>query len=70
MKLSATLIQPAILGRRHAGHRLEGAIERAERLEAGIYRNGDDGHLGLRGIGERGLGLLDPVVVEETLKLR
>src|SRR6201994_3105060 len=60
---------PSIFGRRDAGLRLEGAIERPERLEPGVHRNGDDGYLDLRGIGERRLGLGDAVLVEEDVEV-
>src|SRR5437870_13093863 len=65
----ASLVETAVFGRRDAGGRLEGAIERAERLKTGIHRNGDDGDLGLCRVGQRRLGLLDPVVVEEDIEV-
>src|SRR5712692_3971074 len=65
----ASLIETAVFGRRDAGGRLEGAIERPERLKARIHRNGDHGHLGLRGVRQSGLRLLDPVIVEEDLEI-
>src|SRR6266849_4913551 len=49
--LAASLVEPAVFGRRDAGGRLEGAVERAERLKSRIHRDGNHGHLGLRGIG-------------------
>src|SRR6202165_5405715 len=67
--LRAGLIEPAVFGGRDAGGRLEGAIERAERLKARIHRNGNHGHLGLRGVGQSGLRLLDPVIVEEDIEI-
>src|SRR5215475_9082561 len=59
----------AIFARRNAGGGLEGAVEWPERLEAGIHGDGDHGHLGLRGIGERGLGFRDPVLIEEDIEV-
>src|SRR5256885_15403491 len=50
----ASLVETAVFGRRDAGGRLEGAIERPERLKARIHRDGDDGHLGLRGVRQSG----------------
>src|SRR6185369_6183223 len=61
--------EAAILARRDPCGRLEGAVERPERLEAGVHRDGDDGNLGLGGIGERGFRLLDPMVVEEGIEI-
>src|SRR5712664_2962515 len=65
----ARLVKPAVFGRRDAGGRLEGAIEGPKRLKARIHRNGDHGHLRLRRVRQRGLGLLDPVVVEEDIEV-
>ena len=48
--LGASLVEAAVFGRRDAGGRLEGAVERAERLKSRIHRDGNHGHLGLRGI--------------------
>src|SRR6185437_16545059 len=60
---------PAIFARRHAGGFLEGAVEWPERLEARIHRNRDHGDLGLRRVGQRRLGLLDAVVVQERIEI-
>src|SRR3984893_14138413 len=68
-QLDAGLVEAAIFGRRNAGGRLEGAIEGPKRLKACIHRDGDHGYLGLRGIGQSGLGLLDPVIVEEDIEI-
>src|SRR6266567_449875 len=65
----ASLVEPAIFGRRDAGGRLESAIEGPERLKARIHRNGDHGHLGLRGVRQSGLRLLDSVIVEEDIEI-
>ena len=48
---------------------LKARLNGPERLEAGVHRDGDDGDLGLGRIGQRGLGLLDPVVVEEDIEV-
>src|SRR5260370_29498098 len=63
------LVELAIFGRGDAGGGLEGAIKRSERLETRIHRNGDHGHLGLRGISQSGLCLLDPVIIEEDIEI-
>ena len=68
-QLGAGLVETAVFGRRNAGGRLEGAIEGPKRLKAGIHRDGDHGHLGLRGVRQSRLGLLDPVIVEEDIEI-
>src|SRR5260370_30871029 len=65
--LRPRLVELAIFGRGDAGGGLEGAVEGPERLETRIHRDGDHGHLGLRGVGQRGLCLLDPAIIEEDI---
>jgi hypothetical protein len=45
--------------------RLEGAIEGPDRAEAGVERNGQDRHGGLRGIAQRGLDFSQAITVDE-----
>src|SRR5215217_2686588 len=68
-RLGRGCFQPAIFSRRDAGGRLESAVERPKRLEAGIHCDRNHGHLGLAGIGERSLGFRDPVLVEEHIEI-
>ena len=52
-------------GRRHAGISLEGAIERSDRLESGVHRDGQHLYVPLARVGQRGLGIVDAVAVED-----
>ncbi len=65
----AAKVEPAVFGRRHPGLGLEGAVERPQRLEAGIQRDGGDRHFGLRRIGQRRLCLFNPVIVQEDVEV-
>src|SRR5260370_7675980 len=67
--LRPRLVELAIFGRGDAGGGLEGAIKRSERLETRIHRNGDHGHLGLRGISQSGLCLLHPLIIDQDIKI-
>ena len=58
-----------ILRRRQPGMRLEGPIERPDRAEAGVERDRQDRHLGLGGIAQRGLGLGQPIAVDEGAEI-
>src|SRR5690348_12740140 len=60
---------PPVVGGGHAGMGLEGAVEGAERLKAGIERDGDDRHLGLGRIGERRHRLFEAVAVDEGVEV-
>src|SRR5207302_10647863 len=61
--------EPPVLRRRDARDGLEGAVERAKRLEARVHGDGDDGHFGLCWIGERSPGFRDPMVVQEDVEV-
>jgi len=49
--------------------RLEGAIEGADRAEAGVERDRQDRHSGLGWIAQRGLGFRQPVAVDEGAEI-
>src|SRR4029453_9576642 len=55
-------LQPPIFSRRDARCRLERTVEGPERLESGVHRDRNDGDFGLARIGQRRLGLRDPVL--------
>src|ERR1700688_831550 len=69
MELRAGLVEPAVFGRRDPGGRLEGAIERTERLKPRIHRNSNHAHLALRRARQGGLRLLDSVIIEEGVEI-
>src|SRR5581483_10635351 len=56
----------AEFGRGNSGFGLEGAVERAERLETGVERDGQDRHLGLARVRQRGDRLGEAVAVDEA----
>src|SRR6185437_11468989 len=62
-------LEPAVVGRRHAGMRLEGAVEGAERLEAGIEGDGDHRHAGLARIAQRRHRVGQPVGIDEGAEI-
>ena len=49
--------------------RLEGAIEGADRAEAGVERDRQDRHSGLGGIAQRGLGFRQAIAVDEGAEI-
>ena len=59
----------AELGRRQARVCLESAVERTERLEAGIHGDRQYRHVFLAGIGESRLGFVDPIAVEKGVEI-
>ena len=52
-----------------AGIGLEGAIERADRLEAGVHGDGQHRDVALAQVGKCGLGLVDPVAIEKRIEV-
>src|SRR3982751_4881280 len=56
-------------GRRQPGIGLAGAIERADRLEAGVRGDGQYRDVGLAQVLTCGLGLVDPVAIEKHIEV-
>ena len=54
----------AEIGRRQSGRGLEGAVERADRLESGVERDGQDRQRAASRVGERGARLVEPEGVD------
>src|SRR5882757_10613924 len=59
----------SILPGGHAGRHLEGAIERRERLKAGVEGDGEDRHARLNRIGECGSRFRQAVAVDEAAEI-
>src|SRR5258707_14270118 len=59
----------SILPGRHAGRHFKGAIERRERLKAGIEGDGEDRHARLDRIGECSSCLSQPQAVDEAAEI-
>src|SRR6185312_6330000 len=68
-RLGGRRLEPAVFGRRDARGGLESAVERTQRLEAGVHRDRNDRDFGLARVGQRRLGFGDPVLVEEHIEI-